>query len=289
MSVVFFAKVSPHNTEYVTSFIERVTGRPESENTVNTPIKNETDTRRLTAQLYLDSLVLLRQKSAAAKPDSFGMRIKNERELKRLIIHTPGFQHKNDTSVFKRKLLEFTAENKDLMPLCSGPEIKSSLPGKLLAAKEVVNYFRDHPQNTIFGAGPGNFSSKLAFRATALDITGGYPAGYSYINPAFLSNHLDLYLSYFTRHDEKHSVVNSPASAYYQLMAEYGIAGMLCFVIGYVYFFFKHIKKSITAHVLLFMLLFFFLFEYWFEQLSVVIVFELLVYSLLKNNSNNKY
>jgi hypothetical protein len=67
---------------------------------------------------------------------------------------------------------------------------------------------------------------------------------------------------------------------YGQLLAEYGLAGLLCFFIFYLIFFGRHIQwrgtRSYGLPLLLLMSGAFFT-EYWFEQLSVVVLFELLM------------
>ena len=73
--------------------------------------------------------------------------------------------------------------------------------------------------------GIGNFSSKLAFKATGLNIAGGFPQKFTYMNSAFISNHLDLYLYYFTKEDGLHSITNNPNSVYDQLISGVWIIG----------------------------------------------------------------
>jgi len=59
-----------------------------------------------------------------------------------------------------------------------------------------------------------------------LRFTGGYPAKLVYVNPDFLKNHLDVYLNFFSRGANLHSLTNSPFSTYDQLFTEYGIVGL---------------------------------------------------------------
>ena len=123
----------------------------------------------------------------------------------------------------------------------------------------------------------GKFASKLAFRATALSFAGGYPGRYIYINDDFRDNHLNLYLTYFSKDKEVHSLMNSPDSVYDQLLAEYGLAGIACFVLFYVVYFFKHGRAKSYGLPLLIFTLGAFTIGYWFEQLSIVIIFELMM------------
>jgi O-antigen ligase len=111
-----------------------------------------------------------------------------------------------------------------------------------------------------------------------MKIAGGYPAKYSYINEDFKTNHLDLYLFYFTNADDLHSIANSPNSTYDQLLSEYGIAGLFCFVVFYIGFFMRRLKKQSYGIPLLLLMAGIFFTDYWFEQLSVVVLFELLLF-----------
>jgi hypothetical protein len=149
--------------------------------------------------------------------------------------------------------------------------------GRWVAWQQMVHFFEDHPALIPMGAGMGRFSSRLAFKTTALDIEGGYPVGRRYIDPFFRDNYLYLYIYYHSRDEGQHSVVNKPDSVYGQLFSEYGLAGLLLFGIFYVAFFMKgSLGLTYGLPILLLMGMAFFT-EYWFEQLSVVILFEFLL------------
>jgi len=154
------------------------------------------------------------------------------------------------------------------------------LSGRLIAWQELGRFFREHPGRLLIGAGMGNFSSQLAFRTTALGIEGAYPARYAYIHPFFLENYLFIYLHYHTRDEGQHSVINKPDSVYGQVLSEYGLIGLGCFIILYLAAFGKGLwKRSARSYGLPLLLLMAgaFFTEYWFEQLSVVVLFELLM------------
>lgn len=159
------------------------------------------------------------------------------------------------------------------------------MPGKIIALEQTFRYFKQHPLKLFTGTGIGNFSSKLAFRVTSMNIAGGYPPRFSYINDNFKQNHFDLYLYYFTNSEGLHSLIHSPNSTYDQLLSEYGLAGLLSFFFLYIGYFVSRLKKlTYGIPLLLFMLGIFFV-EYWFEQLSVVIVLELLILLNIKEKS----
>jgi len=154
------------------------------------------------------------------------------------------------------------------------------MSGRLIAWQELYRFFREHPSRLLLGTGMGNFSSQLAFRTTGLGIEGSYPARYAYIHPFFRQNYLFIYLYYHARDEGQHSVINKPDSVYGQLLSEYGLIGAGCFVILYLAAFggrlWKRSARSYGLPLLLLMAGAFFT-EYWFEQLSVVVLFELLM------------
>lgn len=291
MLVTFLVKVSPQNNKYFVSAYQqllgikkkndvtpaaeiRITERPDS-------TLNADERKQKVAQLHLDSIArsdLERSRKNTAVAVAVQAPDPKERPvIPGDSIHTPAFQHKDNISVSQERLKGFVANNANAMPLASGEIPYPSLPGKMIAFRQTFHYLRDHPQKILTGAGMGNFSSKLAFRATAMQIAGGYPARFAYINDDFRTNHLDLFSYYFTSRDELHSIVNSPNSTYDQLLSEYGLLGLLSFFLFYVSFFRQLIKHpSYGLPILLFMLGAFAI-DYWFEQLSVVVFLELLL------------
>lgn len=123
----------------------------------------------------------------------------------------------------------------------------------------------------------GQFSSKLAFRTTGLQFAGGYPHSLAYINNDFRDNHLNLHLNYFSKDTEVHSLMNSPDSVYDQLLAEYGIAGLISFLVFYTGYFLKIGGRKNYGMPLLLLMAGAMAIGYWYEQLSIIIIFELLM------------
>jgi hypothetical protein len=301
MLVTFLVKVSPQNNQYVTTAYQKIfkiqkhvtknekavipiTERPDS-------VLTSTERKQKFAQLYLDSINISLSKKNTKKPlpgTSLTAGVMGRPVIPGDSIHTPKFQHRNDTNAAEKKLVEFIKSNTNELRISSHLLSQSKLPGKLVALQQTSRFLAQHPAKIITGNGIGNFSSKLAFRATAMNLTGGYPARLAYINDDFKSNHLDLYLFYFTDKDDYHSVMNTPNSTYDQLLSEYGLAGLLSFAIFYLAFFVKQIKKHAAAIPLILFMLGAFFIEYWFEQLSVVIFFELLILLNIKETTFNK-
>jgi hypothetical protein len=158
-------------------------------------------------------------------------------------------------------------------------------PGKVISFQETFKYVSEKPLNLIAGSGAGNFSSKLAFKASNLGISGKYVEKLSYIAPDFRDNHLKLTLRYYLKPISEHSVINFPNSVFNQLLGEYGIIGIVLFFVFYVWFFLKRIKILTYGRVLLPMFLMFLLMDYWFESLSIVIIFEIMMFLDIEKNN----
>jgi hypothetical protein len=88
---------------------------------------------------------------------------------------------------------------------------------------------------------------------------------------------LSVYLSYFGKDSGYHSIANSPNSFYGQLLSEYGIAGLMCFLLFYILYFVKRKVSLSYGWPVLFIFLGSLITDYWFEQLSIVIMFELMM------------
>jgi O-antigen/teichoic acid export membrane protein len=160
--------------------------------------------------------------------------------------------------------------------------------GRWVSWQQMVRFFDAHPARLLIGAGMGRFSSRLAFKTAALDIAGGYPVGRRYIDPFFRDNYLWLYVYYHSRDEGQHSVVNKPDSVYGQLLCEYGLTGLLLFGLLYAAFFLKGSRSLSYGLPLLLLMGMAFFTEYWFEQLSVVILFELLMLLDRRRHQNTK-
>lgn len=296
--ITFLVKISPQNNRYVATAYEKIFNlkrTPEKDTKAGVPVTEKPDSiltdaerKQKFAQLYLDTINISLSKRIT-KQTRVATLLKNDAMARPVIpgdsIHTPSFQHRNDTNLAEKKLIQFIENNTDKMRISSHAVSTTRLPGKAIALQQTYYFLKKHPFKILTGAGLGNFSSKLAFRATCMNLSGGYPLRFAYINEDFKANHLDLFLFYFTDKDDYHSVMNSPNSTYDQLLSEYGLTGLISFAFFYIGFFVRQMKlRSLAVPVILFMLGAFFI-EYWFEQLSVVVFFELLVLLNIKETS----
>lgn len=288
--VIFLAKVSPQNNSYVSNYLGRIFNTEEKKTAVEDllPIRfrpdstlNAEERNEKVATLYLDSLYRLRnekENKANIRPVAFIQKI----EIPTADINSAPYQHKSLLTPVEENMNKFIKQHSNELTLSTDSNFNSKIPGKILAYRQTIEFFQQHPFKIITGTGIGNFSSKLAFKTTGLNIAGGYPQKFIYINEPFLKNHLDLYLNYFTKPDGFHSIANNPNSVYDQLLSEYGLLGLLAFFIFYFGFFLKKIKKLTYGIPLIIFLSGIFFVDYWFEQLSIVVFFELLLFLNMK-------
>lgn len=296
MLVIFMANVSPQNNHYTINMMENVFGRKEQAKKIRVkeiPVTERPDSS-LTAEekkikvasLYLDSLARVEYTIKIVQTRKKGS-VHNDTAvvfkpvIPKVNIHAPEYQHRQDSSEARLQAIAYLQQiqkvaGKDASGLDTSLRINQS-PGKLTAFRQLFGFMRQHPSKLLTGDGMGNFSSKLAFRATGLKIAGGYPAAYTYVDDDFRKNHLSVYLSYFGKDSGYHSIANSPNSFYAQLLGEYGLAGISVFVMFYLLYFARGFTRLTYGLPVLFIMMGAFVTEYWFEQLSVVVLFELLI------------
>jgi hypothetical protein len=298
--VVFMAKISPENNKYATWTFKQTFHLSQADKAlvaVNTPAgvrPGIEEARQKIAKHYLDSLgavIALRKKTNT--PVNLALFNLPVTAAGRVFITKPDintlpYQSRTDTDAEQRRLIQFINSHKTSLPISGKEKFKPGLPGKVISSSQTALFLRQHPAKIALGDGVGNFSSKLAFRATGLGFAGGYPLNRVYINKDFLVNHLDVYLNFFSRRSGLHSLVNSPNSVYNQLLAEYGLLGLLAFAICYLWFFARHFKKLTYGIPLLLMIVGVFFIDYWFEQLSVLVFFELMLLLNIKETTHPK-
>jgi len=294
MLVVFMAKISPQNNVYAERTINNILHRravipaKTSAAVRCTNIPSLEERRRTIATNYLDSVKKANLKKLHyPKPLFAGLPQTGQGRIfiDTADINSMPYQKRTDTSEQQLALLKFISQHKNDLMLSNQKNINAGIPGKLISFVQTLTYFKQHPVKAITGAGMGNFSSKLAFRATSFGFAGGFPVKHTYIGSAFLTNHLDVYLTYFSKDMGYHSLANSPFSVYDQLLAEYGLLGLSAFAIYYLGFFAKHASVLTYGLPLLLLLLIIFLTDYWFEQLSIIVFFELLMLLNIKETA----
>jgi hypothetical protein len=291
MMVIFFSKISPQNGSYISeiadNFIfkkkenitppEKAISIRETDDTLLSPAKR----KEKLAILVLDSLARDRIRLSRIVGKTSEITSLKRPDIPKDKIHTATFQWKTDTTMFQRKLYAYIQNQSPKTDI----KYSEGTMGKILALRQSYTFLMDHRNKFIAGNGIGNFSSKLAFKATGLKIAGGFPSQLTYCSPDFLNNHLNLYAYFYLKNAHSHSILHTPDSVYDQLVTEYGFIGLLAFPFLYIGFFFRNVKKLSYGFPLLILLLVFFTVDYWFEQLSVVVLFELLMFVNIKQHS----
>ena len=305
--IVFVAKVSPQNNEYMGRFAYKMLGMTydlPKKNTSPDFIKKQPDSllsydekREKIAKLYIDSLSAtasyLKNRSTFLGKNNINayyavLRFSVAKPPTQNEIRINNYRPSEQTVVKIKRYHEFFAEHYQADSLQLTENYNWDRPGKWVAGEMLANFFKEHPSKIPLGAGIGNFSSRTAFKTTGLDIAGSYPAKYDYISPWFLNNHLFLYIYYHAQPQPKHAAENTPDSTYYQLLGEYGLVGLLAFILLYFGYFLKRLPRSGYGIPLLLLLLMAFTVEYWFEQLSIVILAEVLFFLAIADKSKKE-
>jgi hypothetical protein len=296
MLVVFMARVSPQNNEHVGRIFYQLIDKPydlpppvlytmDELKKLPDSILTAEQQRKKHAKNYIDSMSAIRLGA--------DLLVTEKADLEK--NHTVASARAQDTNFYEFRESRGTEEKINrfvqFLNRSYGANKRDSLaglynwkhPGKWIAGKQLFNFFKHHPQKILMGDGVGNFSSRIAFKATLLNIAGRYPEKLKYIHPDFLNNHLYLYLFYHSQDQSKHEASNTPDSVYYQVSGEYGISGLVLLLFFYFGFFIRHIRNRSFGLPMLFLLAGAFFAEYWFEQFSIVILFELLFFLDMKD------
>lgn len=296
MLIVFMVKISPDNNEHVGRIFYQVIDKPYDLPPVKViplaQLKKEPDSvltfeerRKKHAQNYIDSMNAIRLGADYKEPENIFAK-KAVLDISNKVRDT-AFYIYHESAVIEKKINRYTGFLNQMYNNEEQDSLKKlynwNHPGKWIAGEQLFNFLKNHTGKILLGNGIGNFSSRLAFKATILDISGRYPEKLKYINPDFLINHLFVYLYFHSQEQSKHEASNTPDTVYYQLAGEYGIIGVLLLVILYFGFFLRHIRKQSFGLPLLLLLAGAFFAEYWFEQFSIVILFELLFFLDMKD------
>jgi cell division protein FtsW (lipid II flippase) len=296
MLVVFMVRISPQNYEHVGRIFYQVIDKPYDLPPVKVipldQLKKEPDSilsfedrRKKHAQNYIDSMNSLRSGLGYKEPENVLAKIMIPDTAGR--IRDAGFYQFHESKAIEEKINRYkqflngmySAKEQDSLAV----SYNWKSPGKWIAGEQLFNFFKDHNLKILLGNGIANFSSRLAFKATMLNMAGQYPRRLKYINPDFLINHLYVYLYFHSQEQSKHEASNTPDAVYYQLAGEYGIMGVLFLLFLYFGFFVRRIHTMSYGLPLLLLLAGAFFAEYWFEQFSIVVLFELLFFLDMKD------
>lgn len=159
-------------------------------------------------------------------------------------------------------------------------------PGKSTSYKQTFRFLASQPKYLLLGAGIGRFSSALAFDLSGVTnhkLFNRYLPRYE--SSLFIDNHESIYLFMLYSNIIFHSESNKPFSTYNQILGEYGVIGLVSFVLFYLIFFLKKVDKRSYSIPIIIMLLFAFNINYYIESLNLLLFFELLSFINIKEQS----
>lgn len=283
--IVFFAKISPQNTTYSA----RTLGAVSDHNTASGSTK-QADSVIQAQKTYRENL--LKYASSKNKHLSNASKVIPSREKENKIIaaieEIKNIEKRESKKINEQQKETHNEKQEKLQVkvidlyhdtvLQIGNEATRKYPGKLISFIETKDYVLSNVRTFLLGSGAGLFSSKVAFKASNIGDFGKYPVKFSFISENFKNNHLKIYCYYFLQSLDKHSITNTPFSVFNQITGEYGLAGLLLFLVFYVWFFLKRYKQLSYGKIILPLTLVFLFTDYWFENLSIVIIFELMMF-----------
>lgn len=178
-----------------------------------------------------------------------------------------------DTAAVRRVILALYG-----VPYDSLPQASVTYPLKAYAVYQTLHYLQQHPRQLWMGAGMGNASGKLALKVSGAGWHGNWPEDKAYVGKPFLNTHLQGLLYMLSLDVAHHSIAHFPNSTYLELITEYGLIGLLLFLIFYVLYFIKIARRYYPqAWLLLAFLLLLLATDYWLETISVTFIFEFLL------------
>ena len=177
--VIFMAKVSPQNDNYVVGSIADLYRHPvysaavTTNNATLTASLSPDEVKQKIARQYIDSVnaVSLSQKkskigNAYATASATTTNVSPlPIEKGRIVIagpdiNTPPYQTPTDTTFEERRLLAFISSHKTSLPLSSQMVFEPSRPGKVTGFMQTVAFFFQHPAKILTGEGIGNAMNK---------------------------------------------------------------------------------------------------------------------------------
>lgn len=164
-------------------------------------------------------------------------------------------------------------------------DIKSS-PGKKIALLQTANFLKQKTSTFLFGAGMGNFSSRLAFQFSGRDSSRLFMKLPRYCSGYYYKNNLLIYDSMRQLPSEYHSIKHFPNNFFSQLFGEYGFVGFILFLFTYVYFFFKRAHSKLFFFTLVCCISAYLLLDYMYEFFNIMVIAEMLLFIDGKKNEN---
>jgi hypothetical protein len=182
--VIFWGKISPQNKIYVSETFKNtfhlnsvLPNYAADTHELKTPITvtpdnllNPEQRKQKVAWKHIDSLYFATHSNEVHTSKTVRTTEAGRIYIPQPNINTRPYQHIADTTAYQRNLLAFINTHKASLPLASKTDYPSTVPGKAIGFFQTINFFRQHPAKIFTGDGIGNFSSKLAFRASGFGL-----------------------------------------------------------------------------------------------------------------------
>ncbi len=278
--VVFYSQISPHSTAYIMNNFD-----PEYSVKLNHE-KEVFEKNKILEKNRKDSIIgSFYSKSKIVNSNVKPLVKKNQVVTSSPIYVDSLFDHK--LNVQSNFIFEFMNKNYGGNIEQNDSLMAKKIPGKLLSYFQTIQFSFSGLKKCLIGNGAGNFSSKLAFKLSGVrDLKIDGVRG-TKINDDFKNNHLEIYCHYYRLDKSEHSALNLPDSSFNQILGEYGLIGIILFILFYLLFFLKRFRELSYGKYLILVIIQALFIDYWFEQLSIVILFELLILLDLKNSQTS--
>ena len=161
-------------------------------------------------------------------------------------------------------------------------------PGKKVAVLQTFQFLKNNPDAAIFGAGCGNFSSRLAFQFSGRDSSRLFRKLPNYCSGYYFKNNLLVYDIIESLPTEYHSIKHFPNNFLSQLIGEYGLIGLLLFIYFYFYYYYKLNTNKVFFFLFFFTISGYLMLDYLFEFFNVMVFFELLMFINIKQQQLEK-
>ncbi len=153
---------------------------------------------------------------------------------------------------------------------------------KIVSFEQTASNFVSSTSSFLLGEGGGKFSSRTAY-LTGGEYVSWYPKDLIYRSEKFENNHFQLWNNKALSIAYRDGTANQPFSFYNKIVGEYGLIGILLFLV-YISYFLKNRRYLTYGKLILPLMLGFFVLDYWFEYFTVILFFELFMLLDIKKN-----
>ena len=226
---------------------------------------------------------------------TIGLSVNNEKEIMPEVVtakkskgesRQARLKYVNDSTAANQKIVlsgrdELFNRNYDRFVTYRDADIKAA-PGKKIALLQTLQFMKHKPVAAVFGAGIGNFSSRLAFQFSGRDSSRLFMKLPKYAHGYYFMNHLLIYDYMRQLPNEYHSIKHFPNNFLSQLLGEYGLIGLGLFLVFYLWYFYKRIRNKPYFLVIWLCAAGFLMLDYMYEFFNVMVIVELLLFLEIK-------